>query len=58
MSAPNEEAATAELKAYELALLAEFESGLAKLRASLPPHYIPGMLMAEEFCRKMRERQP
>lgn len=58
MSTPDEEVVTAKLKAYELALLAEFESGLANLRASLPPHYTPGMLMAEEFCRKMRERQP
>lgn len=49
---------TVVMKQQELALLSELESGLSKLRDSLPATFRPGLLVAVEFCQKMRERQP
>ena len=37
---------------------AGIESGLRKLRARIGPEYTPGLILAEEFCQGMRERQP
>lgn len=49
---------TALMKRHELDLIKEIGSGLAELRGRLPAPFSPGMLVAEEFIQKMRERQP
>ena len=46
------------LKRSELDLLNVIEKGLVELRGQVSGVYTPGLLLAEEYLQKMRERQP